>query len=78
MLALFALGIWCIISVVFVSGSLCSGRLGVAYEYEKWTFREITVFVGAILGSTVDTCSASVLLWLWTYLTHFLRCGGLV
>ena len=31
----------------------------------------------ATLGSTVDTCSASVLLWLWTYVTHFLRCGGL-
>ena len=31
-LALFALGIWCIISVVPASGSHCSGRLGVAYD----------------------------------------------
>ena len=76
-LALFALGIWCIISFVLVSGSLCSGRLGVAYEYENWIFREITVFVGAILGSTVATCSASVLWWVWTNCTHFPRCGGL-
>ena len=29
-LAQFALGIWCIISVVFVSGSYCSGRLSIA------------------------------------------------
>ena len=36
---------------VLVSGSHCSGCLGVADEYENWTF-----FVGA-----VDTCSASVL-----------------
>ena len=35
--------------------------LGVAYEYENWTFREMTFFVGAILGLPVDTCSASVL-----------------
>ena len=36
--ALFALGIWCIISVVFVSGSHCSGRLGVASECAKIGF----------------------------------------
>ena len=75
--SLFTLGIWCIISVVLVSGSLCSGRLGVADEYENEILGEITVFVGATLGSTVDTCSASVLWWLWTYFTHFLTCGRL-
>ena len=54
---------------VLVSGSHCSGWLGVAYEYEIWILRETTFFVGAMLGSTVDTCSASVL-WLWTNFTH--------
>ena len=33
--------------------------------FGRWLF-----FVGAMLGFTVDTCSASVL-WLWTYFTHF-------
>ena len=61
---------------VLVSGSHCSACLGVADEYENWILRETTLFVGAMLGSTVDTCSASVL-WLWTYFTHFLRCGRL-
>ena len=65
MLAQFALGIWYIISVVLVSGSPCSGCLGVAYEFENWILRETTFFVGAMLGTTVDTCSASVLWWLW-------------
>ena len=60
-LAQFALGIWYIISVVLVSGSPCSGCLGVAYEYEYWILREMTFFVGAMLGTIVDTCSASVL-----------------
>ena len=35
-LALFALGIWCLISFVPVSGSHCSGRLGIAEEYGKF------------------------------------------
>ena len=61
---------------VLVSGSHFSGCLGVADEYDNWILREMTFFVGAMLGSTVDTCSASVL-WLWTYFTHFLRCGRL-
>ena len=73
---------------VHVAGSHCSGCLGVADEYENWNFWEMTFFLGAILGSTVDTCSASVL-WLlrtssWeqclvlqTYFTLFLRCGRL-
>ena len=34
---------------------------GVAFEYEYWILRETTFFVGAMLGTTVDTCSASVL-----------------
>ena len=73
-LAWFALGIWCIVSVVLVSGSHCSGRLGVA---EDWIFREMSLSVGAMLGSTVDTCSASARWWLRRYFTHFLRCGRL-
>ena len=40
-------------------------------------FREMSISVGALLGSTVDTCSASVLRWLLTYFTHFSTCGGL-
>ena len=44
---------------------------------ESWIFREMSLSVGAMLGSTVDFCSASVLWWLRTYFTHFLRCGGL-
>ena len=44
-----------------VSGSHCSARLGVDCENENWDFREMPFFVGAILGLTVDTCSASVL-----------------
>ena len=63
-LALFALEIWCFISIVLVSGSHCSGRLGVAEEYGNLDFREMSFSVGAVLCTTVDTCSASVL---WTY-----------
>ena len=44
---------------------------------ENGILREMTLSVGAILGSTVDTCSATVRWWLWTYFTHFLRCGRL-
>ena len=69
-LALFALGIWCIISVDPVPDSFCSLRLGVAEEFGKLDFSG-SLSVGAILGSTVDTCSASVLWWLWTNCTHF-------
>ena len=45
-LALFALGIWCIISVVLVSGSHCSGRLGVAEEYGTLVFSGDDCFRG--------------------------------
>ena len=44
---------------------------------ENEILREMTISVGAILGSKVDTCSATVCWWLWTYFTHFLRCGRL-
>ena len=46
MLAQFALGIWCIISVDLVSGSLCSGRLGVAEEFGKFDFTGDVSFCG--------------------------------
>ena len=62
---------------VLASGSSCSGCLGVAYEFENWILRETTFFVGAMLGTTVDTCSASVLWWPWKTV-HFLRGGRLV
>ena len=45
-LAQFALVIWCIISVVLVSGSLCSGRLGVAEEFGKFDFSGDVSFYG--------------------------------
>ena len=45
-LALFALGIWCIISVDLVPGSHCSGRLGVAEEYRKLDFMGDVSFRG--------------------------------
>ena len=59
-----------------VSGSHCSRRLGVAYEYENWIFREMTSFVVAMFGTTVVTCSASVLRGLWKNLHIFYLCGG--
>ena len=43
-LAQLALGIWCIISVVPVSGSYCSGRLGVAEEFGKLEFSGDALF----------------------------------
>ena len=46
---------------VLVSGSTCSGCLGVADEYENWILREILFFLGAMLGSTVGTVHASTL-----------------
>ena len=60
-----------------LSGSHCSGRLGVAFEFENWILREMTFFVVAMLGTIVDTCAASVLWRLWMNFTHFVRCGGL-
>ena len=71
MLAQFALGIWYIISVVLVSGSPCSGCLGVAYVFENWILRETTFFVGAMIGTTVHTVLRRVLRWLWNNLHIF-------
>ena len=76
-LAQFALGTWYIISFalrILLSRSLC---VRVAFGVQLWIFREILqLLVGAFLGSTVDTCSASVL-GVWKNCTHFLRCGRL-
>ena len=49
----------------------------VLLSLESWIIREMSLSVGAMLDSTVDTCSSSVLWWLRTFFTHFLRCGGL-
>ena len=38
---------------------------------ENWNFWEMTFFVGAMLGTTLDTCPASVLCWLWTNFSIF-------
>ena len=63
-LALFALGIWCIISIDLVPGSHCSLRLVLLRSTENWISREMSISVGAMLGSTLDTCYASVF---WGY-----------
>ena len=60
-LARFAREIWYIISVVLVPRSPCSVCTGVAYEYRKLDFSGDSVFLGAMLGSTVDTVHASTL-----------------
>ena len=44
---------------VFVQGVLVLLRC-----LESWIFREMSLSMGAMLGLTVDTCSASVLWWL--------------
>ena len=44
---------------------------GCCIWYENWILRETTFFVGAMLGTTVDTCSVSVLWWLWKNLHIF-------
>ena len=46
---------------VLASGSHCSGFLGVAFVY----------VVGAMFGTTVDTCHAAVVWWLWKNLHIF-------
>ena len=61
-LALFALEIWCFISIILVSGSQCSSVWVLLMSAKIGIFDKCLFFVGAILGSTVDTCSASVLL----------------
>ena len=51
------------------------------YEEELGNTRpdltDLSLSAGAMLGSTVDTFSATVLWWLRTCFTHFLRDGGL-
>ena len=51
----FAIGIWCNISVVLVSGNVWV----LLRSTENWFLRETSNSVGAMLGTTVDTCSAS-------------------
>ena len=46
MLAQFTFGIWCVISVSLYVAVYCSRRLGVAYEYDNWIFREMTFIRG--------------------------------
>ena len=59
-LAWFAFGIWYIISVVLVLAVTDTGVWVLLLCTENWIFREMFVFLGAMFGSTVDTCSASV------------------
>ena len=60
-LAWFALGIWCIISVVLVLAVTDTGVWVLLLSTDNWIFREMFVFLGAVLGSTVDTVYASTL-----------------
>ena len=73
------LEIWRIISTtssyltVFASVSGCC-----LWSTGHWIFREILESCScALVGSTVNTCSASVLGCFWTNGTYFLRRGGL-
>ena len=59
-----------------VSGSLSSVSGCCVWNTEHWILREMTLSVGAMLGSTVDTGFATVL-GFWTIFTQFLRCRGL-
>ena len=72
-LALFALGIWCIISVDFVPGSHCSGRLGVAVGYGKFDFTGDVFFRGctALFHSGYMLCvSTFVALDVFSHISH--------
>ena len=77
-LAQFALGIWYIISVVLVSGSPCSGSLGVAYEYESWILREMTFLRGCNAWYNCGYMFCVSTLVASEEFTHFLRGGRLV
>ena len=46
------------------------------WDNDHWILREMTWSMGAMLGSTVDLGSATVL-GFWTNFTQFLRCRGL-
>ena len=76
LLALFALEIWCIISFDLVSGSYLFYVWVLLVEYSHWILREMTWSMGAMLGSTVDMGTATVL-GFWTNFTQSLRCGRL-
>ena len=78
MLALFALGILCIISFVLASGSHCSGRLGIVEEYGNWILREMTFLRGcnAWFNSGYMFCVST--LEALEEFTQFLRDGRLV
>ena len=56
MLALFALGICCIISVDLVSGGHCSGRLGVAEEFLDFSGRCLFLWVQCLFDSGYMLC----------------------
>ena len=77
-LALFALGFWCIISFVLASGSHCSGRLGIAEEYKNWILPEMTFLSGCSAwynsGCLFCVCTLVAL----EECTYFLRGGRLV
>ena len=60
----------------FVSGSLSAVSGCCMWNTDYWILREMTLSMGAMLGSTMDMGSATVL-GFWTYFTHFLRCGRL-
>ena len=59
---------------VLCSGSLVSRCLGVARGLQVLGSSGDAFLWDAMLGSTVNTCSASVRDVLWTNCTHFLRC----
>ena len=76
-LAQFALGICAFFPLSLYLAVIIPGVWVLQRSSEIGIFREMSISVGAMLCTTVDTCSASVLWWLWTYFTHFLRCGRL-
>ena len=64
------------LSFVEEPGGARPDRLAGVRVQESWILWEIS-FRGQMLGSTVDTCSASVRDVFWTILTYFPRCRGL-
>ena len=76
-LALFAPGIWFIISVDLVPGSYSSLRLGVASEYGKLDFSGDVYFRGCNTWFDSGYMLCCSTWWLWTNCTLFPRCGRL-
>ena len=74
--ALSALECWCMILLELVSGCLSSVFGCCMWNTVCWILREMTLSMGAMLGSIVDMGSATVL-GFWTSCTYFLRCGRL-